>query len=125
MQQVVFQIETSKYIATAILSVKLKNGKVESRAYQIQRKSESVNLIGIMALSEGLKHLIRPVELIFYVSPGYISISLESIEKWRGNGFKNKKGEEIKYAEIWKEIAAELEKHEVKIKIKKKQEEEE
>lgn len=117
MQQVFLNIEIiSKYIAAATLSVN-RAGKVISRTYEVQRSDKTTNHAYVLALNEGLKHITEPVELILRLKPGYITISLQSVEKWRKNGFLNKKGEPVKYAKDWKEISRMLDTHKYTIEF--------
>lgn len=122
MKKIEFEIEVGKYISSATLSVELRKKKI-SRTYQLQRNNESLNMAHILALKEGLNHITEPVEIEFILNPGYLTISLESVEKWAKNDFRNNKGEEIKYKDYWKDISEELKKHKFKIKFKEKKNE--
>ncbi len=122
MQKVTLEVEVEKYISIVTLSVK-RNGRMIKRSYQIIRNNDSLNLAHIKCIKEGLRHIIEPVQLIFKLKAGYITISLQSVEKWRKNGFLNKSGKEIKYAKEWKEIAEMLSVHEYEIEFKKEDKE--
>jgi hypothetical protein len=122
LQKVTLEVEVEKYISIVTLSVK-RNGRMIKRSYQIIRNNDSLNLAHIKCIKEGLRHIIEPVQLIFKLKAGYITISLQSVEKWRKNGFLNKSGKEIKYAKEWKEIAEMLSVHEYEIEFKKEDKE--
>lgn len=122
MQRVTLEVEVEKYISIVTLSVK-RNGRMIKRSYQIIRNNDSLNLAHIKCIKEGLRHIIEPVQLIFKLKAGYITISLQYVEKWRKNGFLNKSGKEIKYAKEWKEIAEMLSVHEYEIEFKKEDKE--
>lgn len=118
MQKVTLEVEVEKYISIVTLSVK-RESRVIRRSYQVVRNNDSLNLAYVKCIKEGLKHIIEPVNLIFKLKAGYITISLQSVEKWRKNGFLNKSGKEIKYAKEWKEIAEMLSIHEYEVEFKK------
>lgn len=122
MQKVTLEVEVEKYISIVTLSVK-KNGRIIKRSYQVVRNNDSLNLAYVKCIKEGLRHIIEPVQLIFELKAGYITISLQSVKKWRKNGFLNKSGKEIKYAKEWKEIAEMLSIHEYEIEFKKEDKE--
>lgn len=122
MQKVTLEVEVEKYISIVTLSVK-RNGRIIKRSYQVVRNNDSLNLAYVKCIKEGLRHIIEPVKLIFKLKAGYITISLQSVEKWRKNGFLNKSGKEIKYAKEWKEIADMLSIHEYEIEFKKEDKE--
>lgn len=122
MQKVTLEVEVEKYISIVTLSVK-RESKMIKRSYQVVRNNDSLNLAHIKCIKEGLKHIIEPVYLIFKLKAGYITISLQSVEKWRGNGFLNKTGKKIKYAKEWKEIAEMLSTHQYEIEFKKEDKE--
>lgn len=122
MQRVTLEVEVEKYISIVTLSVK-RESKAIKRSYQVVRNNDSLNLAYVKCIKEGLRHIIEPVKLIFKLKAGYITISLQSVEKWRENGFLNKSGKEIKYAKEWKEIAEMLSIHEYEIEFKKEDKE--
>lgn len=122
MQKVTLEVEVEKYISIVTLSVK-RNGRIIKRSYQVVRNNDSLNLAYVKCIKEGLRHIIEPVHLIFKLKAGYTTISLQSVEKWRKNGFLNKTGKEIKYAKEWSEIADMLSTHEYEIKFKKEDKE--
>lgn len=122
MQRVTLEVEVEKYISIVTLSVK-RESKAIKRSYQVVRNNDSLNLAYVKCIKEGLRHIIEPVKLIFKLKAGYITISLQSVEKWRENGFLNKSGKEIKYAKEWKEIADMLSIHEYEIEFKKEDKE--
>lgn len=53
-------------------------------------------------------------------SNGYTKLGFDNLRKWQKNGFKTSKGEEIKNAQLWKDIAAELEGKEMIIHLNEK-----
>lgn len=122
MQKVTLEVEVEKYISIVTLSVK-RESKMIKRSYQVVRNNDSLNLAYVKCIKEGLRHIIEPVHLIFKLKAGYITVSLQSVEKWRKNGFLNKAGKEIKYANEWKEIAGLLSIHEYEIEFKKEDKE--
>lgn len=122
MQKVTLEVEVEKYISIVTLSVK-RESKAIKRSYQVIRNNDSLNLAHIKCIKEGLKHIIEPVHLIFKLKAGYVTVSLQSVEKWRKNGFLNKSGKEIKYAKEWKEISEMLAIHEYEVEFKKEDEE--
>ncbi len=122
MQKVTLEVEVEKYISIVMLSVE-RNGRVIKRSYQVVRNNDSLNLAYVKCIKEGLRHIIEPVHLIFKLKAGYITVSLQSVEKWRKNGFLNKSGKEIKYAKEWKTIAELLSIHKYEIEFKKEDKE--
>lgn len=97
------EITMQRYIAYADLSTEI-DGKIKSRHHEIQREKEPINLTYIKILKHGLEHLTECVELTITVPPGYLSSSLQALEKWNENGYMTGKGTEVKYAEEWKTI---------------------
>lgn len=122
MQRVTLEVEVEKYISIVTLSVK-RESKAIKRSYQVVRNNDSLNLAYVKCIKEGLRHIIEPVKLIFKLKAGYITISLQSVEKWKKNGFLNKSGKVIKYAKEWREIAEMLSIHEYEIEFKKEDKE--
>ena len=104
MRRVNLTIEISKFIGVATLEVATKNKNV-SKDYQIQRNNESTNEMLAKALKEGMSHLPESVEVNIVTKSGYLILSIKSLTKWTSNGFQNAKGNDIKYKEIWYEIA--------------------
>lgn len=89
--------------AHVYLSTEIK-GRTRSRHHEIRREKEPINATYIKILKHGLEHLTECVELTITVPPGYLSSSLQALEKWNENGYITGKGTEVKYAEEWKTI---------------------
>lgn len=51
---------------------------------------------------------------------GYTKLGFDNLRKWQENGWKTSRGEEIKNADLWRDIAAELEGKEMIIHLNEK-----
>ena len=120
MKKVTMEIEICRYIAVSILSTEI-NGKVISRPHSIHREKEPINLTYIKILKHGLSKLREAVELTIVIPPGYLSVSLQSLEKWNENGYITGKGTKVKYSDDWQEIHNMLSECIYKVEIKEKE----
>ena len=96
----------------AILFVDTKNGKAEKRISG--GKEESTNQeMELMAVKEALSVLTRPCNVTLYSDSAYVvnSISKGWMEGWKKNGWKKKGG--VANLELWKEVDALLQIHNV------------
>lgn len=47
----------------------------------------------------------KPAQIIVHTDSGYLAGGFDRISRYRENGWKNSKGEEIKYKDLWEKIA--------------------
>lgn len=117
-EKVCMTIEITKYLAIAELSMVKKDGQEYKREYSMSREKESMNLTYLKTLIMGLRELKRPVELEIHIPQGYLNIGLNSLSKWKSNGYIKEDGTEIRHNELWQQADELLSKHQLSIKLK-------
>ena len=84
-------------------------------------KETTNNIMEITAVVESLKLLKYPCEVEVYSDSAYVVNTFEKdwLEKWKKNGWKNSKKEDVKNRELWEELDSLCQIHKVKfIKVK-------
>lgn len=117
-EKVCMTIEITKYLAIAELSMVKKDGQEYKREYSMSREKESMNLTYLKTLIMGLRELKRPVELEIHIPQGYLNIGLNSLSKWKSNGYIKEDGTEIRHNELWQQADELLSNHKISIKLK-------
>ena len=85
------------------------------------KKETTNNVMEITAVIEGLKLLKYPCEVDIYSDSAYVvnTFNQNWIEKWKKNGWKNSKKEDVKNRELWEELENYTKIHKIKfIKVK-------
>lgn len=79
----------------------------------IDRENSTENQLTIAALEEALRRIREPCELEIYIECHYIAATLQAHrqDEWYENGWITARGAEVKDAEIWKSIRAQLLRH--------------
>ena len=84
-------------------------------------KETTNNVMEIMAIIESLKLLKYPCEVEIHSDSAYVVNTFEKdwLEKWKKNGWRNSKKEEVKNKELWEELDILCQTHKVKfVKVK-------
>ena len=119
------RIELTRYLIITELSMTLKNGQPYSREYSMAREKESMNRTYLKALILGLEQLKCPVDLDIHIPQGYLNIGLNSLNKWKENGYKKDDGSEIRHSDLWQQADKLMEPHNINIVLKTKEEQNE
>lgn len=74
------------------------------------------NRLELEALTKALSHMKKPSRIMIYTTSDYISGAFKQdwLEKWSKNQYM-RKGKPVKYAELWKEIKEQAEKHDIEV----------
>ncbi len=117
MQHVELRVEVSRYIVISHLRLPKRN---ITRTHELQREKESMNASSVKGLILGLKHITEPVELDIITQPGYLTVGLNALDKWKQDNYIKPDGTEVRHKELWMQAAELLEQHKWKIIQEKK-----
>ena len=77
------------------------------------------NQAELAVLLMAVKRVNRPCELKIFTENSYLASGITSwLSGWIKKGFKDSKGEDIKHKELWQQLAAELQEHQVQVLLK-------
>ncbi len=76
------------------------------------------NRMELMAVLEGLKALKYPCRVRIHTDSQYIARAINEkwLDKWQRNGWKTSQKEDVKNRDLWEELAALLQTHQVEFK---------
>lgn len=108
----------------AVVEYKKKDGEIETREDFVREEKTTYHRSVLCALLKSLKRLNKECVLEIRTDSTYLSNNYKNgnLEMWKNNDFRNVKGEKIKNRDLWREISAELDKHEVEIIHEKRHE---
>lgn len=95
--------ETPKSYACSLETIR--QGRSVRKAWEGERNASWHGLV-LYAIAEGLERFRLNAEVTIRSSNKWVLDRIDqNLEEWEKNGFKTKKGEEIKNADLWKRIA--------------------
>ncbi|RJV29541.1 hypothetical protein DWX22_03275 [Coprococcus sp. AF18-48] len=101
----------------AVAEYRRKNGEIETREVFVCEEKTTYHKSTLSALLKVLKILNKACVLQIRTDSSYLVSNYQNgnLEMWKSRDFKNCKGEEIKNRELWEQVSAELDKHEVEM----------
>ena len=83
-------------------------------------KDATENQSELIVLIKALERMNKPCNLKIYTESAHVSTAIEQgwLARWKSNGWKNVKGNEIANAEEWKRLDELMEQHEVEVFFK-------
>lgn len=93
-----------------------KDGELHEREYSAGYKKTSNNRMELMAVIIGLEALIKSCNVEVFSDSKYVTdaFNKEWIEKWKKNGWKNSKKEQVKNLDLWIRLLEAKKQHNVK-----------
>lgn len=105
-----------------VLEYRLSSGRLHTRSECGFEQDSTANRLVLLALKESLSRIRKPSTVVIHTDNTFFEsvIRQDWIAEWESGAWKNKKGQDIKNADLWKMVKPHLDAHEIKVTAAKK-----
>lgn len=112
---------TRKGWYAAVIECTKKDGSIHKREDFVMEEALTYHRSVLLALLKSLKRLNASSDLTIHTDSSYLISNIErNLERWRGNGFRNIKGEPVKNQTEWQQVDKLLKGHKVSFVCEKR-----
>lgn len=96
------------------------DGKVYGKESEPKWTEDTQNEAELRAMAEALGKMTKPSEITVHTDSQYLYGNYSNLDLWRSNGFTTSRGQSVRHAELWQQIAEKSEKHKVGLELNEK-----